>query len=643
MGNRLFIATYKLIKQYIERDVSVLEIGCRDDRVSLSSYIFEAKLTGLDRDPLRVDIARELSKPGTDFINCDLLNYSGKKFDIVISTAIAHHTSRDEIFRLFSKLADIAKNRIILSGPNAEVQTEIYGDHRYHLDLGDLCCIADCLGFKLVAHHEHDDFEPAVSFFPPEIALARAKNGQITLIFERLNILDVIEDFVPISSELAYVTAGRSYTSLSGIYRIKYNVVDGVVNFDKSSAKLIKSGIYLRLGNVSDGRFLTFSNCIPRPEADSEPSSYGQPNDTEKFKPFGIFTLDLITGNLEQHKEVRSIYAHQPFYDASTGYLYYTDNAPNGRIFINNSVSPLFGLNEGYAEITNPFICNGFMYFEARKTENSAPQGWELWARSLDSGKCVFLDMGANPSLLGQDLFYGRWNNKNNCFDIVHRKVSLRNDIIQSKIDSLKYPPTHDYIFSNLTPSGVLLDRLNNINKFYPKFFSGADSFLDVGCNKGFFLLYGRDFFANITGFEVEKEYYDLCKNFESANVSIYSYGLKDSPVPKQFYDRIFLGNVWHYCFAESRYSYDFVLKLSLIVRSEGLVLFEGPISSEDPDIQNMRSLGISGDKVNHVDMKDFSYENLKDAMIEHKFEPLGVYPSVNYTPQRRLFCFKRL
>ena len=88
----------------------------------------------------------------------------------------------------------------------------------------------------------------------------------------------------------------------------------------------------------------------------------------------------------------------------------------------------------------------------------------------------------------------------------------------QQLIDALAYPPTHTYVLDGLKPTGVLAERFAVLNRLVPDFFTGNGSFLDVGCNKGFFSLYGSKFFNEVVGIDNTPEFIELCTKLKRPN-----------------------------------------------------------------------------------------------------------------------------
>ena len=199
----------------------------------------------------------------------------------------------------------------------------------------------------------------------------------------------------------------------------------------------------------------------------------------------------------------------------------------------------------------------------------------------------------------------------------------------QKLIDSLAYPPTHTYILDGLRPTGVLAQRLSVINRLAPDFFTKKERFLDVGCNKGFFSLYGAQFFDEVVGIDNTPEFIELCTKIKAPNTEFLPTNFRDFTPIKRF-DRILLGNVHHYIYRTCQGSWDWLYKLAAI--SKGLVIIEGPIDMTCPDMLQV----LTEDKREH-----FNYEEF--IKIMNRFFTLRVkIPTVGYTTKRYVMVFER-
>ncbi len=170
---------------------------------------------------------------------------------------------------------------------------------------------------------------------------------------------------MPYSDGLALISAGPAYTSLTTIARVMYG-------FDGKWLVLARpvplaTGKHLRLGHWYK-KELVYSDGVEGP--------------------------------------------HQPF--RTPRKKWYTDDAPNARIYCNGKRVP--GIN-GFAEYGNPWVIEDWMWFEARQAGSPAPGGWENWKRDLRGMMgTIRVTKGANPAIWNRSLYFGRWNGE--CFDI---------------------------------------------------------------------------------------------------------------------------------------------------------------------------------------------------------------------------------
>jgi len=168
MYNELFIDIYKGMLPYIKKEDVVVELGCRDDRGVLSSNMFNCKeFICIDSREDRVMLAKRHSKPDTSFLVLDALRDELPVCDVLITTALIHHYPLDNLKSTLQHFAKSTKRNIIISGPNAESQTQLYGDHRYHILPHDIELAVTDINFKI---------ESILRF--------NAKNGVITIVLK---------------------------------------------------------------------------------------------------------------------------------------------------------------------------------------------------------------------------------------------------------------------------------------------------------------------------------------------------------------------------------------------------------------------------------------------------------------------------
>jgi len=197
---------------------------------------------------------------------------------------------------------------------------------------------------------------------------------------------------------------------------------------------------------------------------------------------------------------------------------------------------------------------------------------------------------------------------------------------IQETIDSLSYPPTHEYSIVPLKPRGVCKIRLEQFKSLSPKFFSGK-AFLDIGCNKGFFSLYAAKFFDVVESFDVDKSFVDLYKLFKQSNMTVHHTSFRNY-IPTQKFDKILLGNVSHYIFKECE-GHDWIYKLAAI--STGEVIIETGV---DMNCKNM-------EKVIPYSLRDeYTFEKFMNIMSKF-FTLKKIIPSLS--SNRKIMLFERI
>jgi len=180
---KLFEDTYSHMLPYITPDDVVVEIGIRNDRGVISSRMFKCKeFIGVDARPERV----QMGAVGDidQLVVADALKDILPECDVMITTALIHHHPKEILEDALKHLGKYTRKYLIISGPNGDVQTSLYGDHQYHLRKEDIEEIAYKAGFTVEKVLYSDDSAPPVHFFGPEIALSWVKDGQITLVLK---------------------------------------------------------------------------------------------------------------------------------------------------------------------------------------------------------------------------------------------------------------------------------------------------------------------------------------------------------------------------------------------------------------------------------------------------------------------------
>ena len=130
---------YGMMAKYVRPEDKVAEICTRHDRGTISPKIIpHAIWTNVDKDKRR---------PG---LSLDAVHRELPRCDVLLSTAILHHTPPGSIPKLIANLCKRTNRLLMLSGPNADVVPDLIGDHRYHIVPGEIVDLARKNKFHLV-------------------------------------------------------------------------------------------------------------------------------------------------------------------------------------------------------------------------------------------------------------------------------------------------------------------------------------------------------------------------------------------------------------------------------------------------------------------------------------------------------------
>jgi len=181
---------------------------------------------------------------------------------------------------------------------------------------------------------------------------------------------------------------------------------------------------------------------------------------------------------------------------------------------------------------------------------------------------------GIKSSNKNQDIINNQSNKK--------KRILVFKDLkkVQSLIDSLSYPSTHQYSIEGLKVFGDLKRRLAVLKLIAPNFFYGHN-FLDIGCNKGFFSLLAAQYFDKVQSIDVDEKFIKLCRMIKQPNMDVF-YDSFRTFMPQIEFDKIFIGNVHPYIFKECK-GWEWVYKLAAISTDE--VLIEGPVDMNCEDM----------------------------------------------------------
>lgn len=127
---------YNKMSRYIAPSDTVMEICTRHDRGILGKQLLPHNTyIMVDRDPKR---------PGHTL---DALKDELPGCDILLSTALLHHTSPENLVELFKNLEKNTRKKILINGPNVAVLPDLFGDHLYHINTDQMESVAKEAGW----------------------------------------------------------------------------------------------------------------------------------------------------------------------------------------------------------------------------------------------------------------------------------------------------------------------------------------------------------------------------------------------------------------------------------------------------------------------------------------------------------------
>lgn len=177
MSRAWFEEAYRRIGRYVRETDDVLEIGCRYDRAVTACETFKCRsFTGIDARPDRVAAAEVAACGRGRWFVADLFCDALPEADVVISTAVLHHHPRDKAEDALTRMAAAARRTVVVCGPNAEKQVELYGDHRWHLERSLISEIVERHGWR-AEFETWDDCAPPVRFFGRDRAMTMVRDG----------------------------------------------------------------------------------------------------------------------------------------------------------------------------------------------------------------------------------------------------------------------------------------------------------------------------------------------------------------------------------------------------------------------------------------------------------------------------------
>jgi len=201
---------------------------------------------------------------------------------------------------------------------------------------------------------------------------------------------------------------------------------------------------------------------------------------------------------------------------------------------------------------------------------------------------------------------------------------------LQEELDALAYPPTHTYKIDGLIPSGVLSERVAILDKIAPDFFKydyAGQTFLDVGCNKGYFSLRAMKAGFFVNGVDTDKAYIDLCQRLagDTGRISHFSHSsFRDLTLDNNYgYNKVFIGNAHHYLYRDAGWAW--IPKLAAMCDDGADLIIEGPLDISCTDAARCLPKALHADFTE----RKFLYE------LNQYFDITKIVPTVSYTPDR--------
>lgn len=208
---------------------------------------------------------------------------------------------------------------------------------------------------------------------------------------------------------------------------------------------------------------------------------------------------------------------------------------------------------------------------------------------------------------------------------------------IQERINEIKYPDNHAYELEGLNPTGGLIRRLETLRRVggTKRFFNTGFRFLDVGCNKGWFSFSAMNSSCEyVEGIDNNEKCIELCNDMKEhmgyKRGIYFRYTTFRDFRPTYRFDRVFIGNAYHYLFRDAN-GWDWIPKLASIVEDEGLILIEGPIDMSCGDMESCIP----------PELKPI-FNNLEGHMEEYNMFLVGKELTTGYMPGRCVWLFEK-
>jgi len=657
---------YRWVRTEIDKDDTVLDLGCGIGApVKNLSCKF---ITGVDIYEGYKSIAEKYLD---EVIVADItkINFNERSFDVVLILDVIEHLKYEDAVALIEKAEKWARKKVIVFTPigflTQELSKDGYDDwgfpNRAQRHIcgfeNDFFIQRGYSTFEYPGDKIHDrDYKSMCCVKLISLKEKKENNAMAK---------GIIEDFTLTKKDGKYYgfyTKGDKDLSSQSIYELEsdypdknFKEIGKIVNKSCRIGSILKSDKYrLYFTTMDSASFYKFS--VPRYTAFVESDDL---LDWSKLKRVYLDKCNGLIGQLccryidNKYVMFVSILQVSVSERRLIGHInvYESDDGINFRLVKERLIEPVQDTLY-QSTLGNPtFIKEGNKYtilFEGRHNKCNMPLDimWSIFKAEWDGNKIQIDDYplvenAANPEIDlidGKKYFYynkfteGVSNLIPSDFEELANRtkkepIQLQEDL-QILIDNMAYPPTQRYILDGLIPLGYLAERMNIIKKVAPTFFAKSDKFLDIGCSKGFFSLYGSNYFNEVVGIDTDQECIKLCNKIKNEKTTFECTSFRDFITTKKF-DRIFIGNVHHYVYKDCG-SWDWIYKLAAI--STGQVLIEGPVGMECVDI-----LKVIPEKIRN----NFNYTTFLEVMDKF-FVLKEISPSIRYTPDRYIMLFER-